>query len=103
MGPDPDGPTPESPGVPVMPSESPVGARSVAGWIARLAPCFAIALLTLALTVLTTRQAMARYRAMHTGWSWDLAYYNQWFWVLTHGGDRITVNPVSAYADEGPW
>jgi hypothetical protein len=52
---------------------------------------------------LTTVQALHRYEAMHTGWSWDLAYYNQWFWALTHGFDKITVNPVSAYADEGPW
>jgi hypothetical protein len=77
-------------------------ATATAG-ISRTAAWLAVGLLTVGLSAFTTAQAMERYRAMQSGWSWDLAYYNQWFWVLTHGGDTITVNPVAAYAVEGPW
>src|SRR5437588_492629 len=38
--------------------------------------------LTLGLTALTTTQALARYRELNSGWSWDLGYYNQWFWAV---------------------
>ena len=27
------------------------------------------------------RQAFTRYQELRSGWSWDLAYYNQWFWA----------------------
>src|SRR5204862_2010290 len=40
---------------------------------------------------------------LRTGWSWDLAYYNQWFWALTRGDGILSVRPMAAYADEGPW
>ena len=42
-----------------------------------------VAALTAALTAVTTVQALRRYHELRTGWSWDLAYYNQWFWALT--------------------
>src|ERR1700722_1324233 len=58
--------------------------------------------LTAVLTAVSTSQALHRYRELHSGWSWDLAYYNQWFWSLTQGDGTITVRPVSAYAQEGP-
>jgi uncharacterized membrane protein len=61
-----------------------------------------IALLTAALTALSTHQSLRRYHELRSGWSWDLAYYNQWFWALTQGDGKITVRPVSAYAQEGP-
>jgi hypothetical protein len=61
-----------------------------------------VAVLTSGLTALTTWQALDRYRAFRSGWSWDLAYYNQWLWALTHGERQITVRPISPYADEGP-
>jgi hypothetical protein len=61
-----------------------------------------VALYTLLLTVVTTLQALERYQALETGWSWDLAYYNQWFWALTHGDGSITVRPLAGYATEGP-
>src|SRR5262245_66029393 len=61
-----------------------------------------IALLTASLTALTTVQALQRYHELRTGWSWDLAYYNQWCWTLTHGDGMISVRPVAAYAEEGP-
>jgi hypothetical protein len=80
-----------------------VGDGATLGRLARLAPWLAVGALTLALTALTASQAVARYRALRSGWSWDLAYYNQWFWVFSHGGDTISVNPISSYAEEGPW
>src|SRR5262249_3806892 len=58
--------------------------------------------LTATMTALTTSQALTRYREMRSGWSWDLAYYNQWFWALTQGDGIITVRPGAFYADEGP-
>ena len=67
-----------------------------------IVPWVLVACLTIALTILTTIQAFDRYQAFRSGWSWDLAYYNQWFWVLIHGDRTLTVRPVSAYATEGP-
>jgi hypothetical protein len=58
--------------------------------------------LTAFLTAVSTSQALHQYEKLHSGWSWDLAYYNQWFWSLTQGDGTITVRPVSAYAQEGP-
>jgi hypothetical protein len=59
-------------------------------------------LLTAVLTAMSTYQSLRRYDELRSGWSWDLAYYNQWFWSLTQGDGTITVRPVSAYAQEGP-
>lgn len=47
-------------------------------------------------------ESLARYRTLDSGWSWDLAYYNQWCWAFTHGDGRITVQPIADYATEGP-
>ncbi len=58
--------------------------------------------LSAGLTAVTTYQSLRRYEELQSGWSWDLAYYNQWFWSLTHGAGEVTVRPVSAYAQEGP-
>ncbi len=69
--------------------------RKALAWVAVLA-------LMAALTALTTRQALERYRDLRTGWSWDLAYYNQWLWALTQGDGILSVRPLAAYAEEGP-
>ena len=61
-----------------------------------------IVMLTAALTAVSTYQSLRRYEELRSGWSWDLAYYNQWFWALTQGDGTVTVRPVSAYAQEGP-
>jgi len=61
-----------------------------------------IVMLTAALTGISTFQSLRRYQELRSGWSWDLAYYNQWFWALTQGDGMVTVRPVSAYAQEGP-
>jgi uncharacterized membrane protein len=58
--------------------------------------------LTAGLTAVTASQALERYQELRSGWSWDLAYYNQWFWSLTQGDSTLTVRPVAAYAQEGP-
>jgi Predicted membrane protein (DUF2079) len=68
----------------------------------RLVPCLAVAALTVAVTATCITQVLARYQALHSGWSWDLAYYNQWFWALTQGDGTFTVRPASPYSDEGP-
>src|SRR5260370_29046940 len=68
----------------------------------RLAPWLAVGVLTITATVISASQALERYRLLQSGWSWDLAYYNQWFWALTQGDRVITVRPLSSYADEGP-
>ena len=43
-----------------------------------------------------------RYQEFRSGWPWDLAYYNQWFWALTYGDREVTVRPLARYAEEGP-
>jgi uncharacterized membrane protein len=68
----------------------------------RLVPWLAVATLTAALTALTVSQALVQYRALQSGWSWDVAYYNQWFWALTLGDGQITVRPIASYAEDGP-
>ena len=59
--------------------------------------------LSAVLTAISTYQSLRQYEELQSGWSWDLAYYNQWFWCLTHGIREITVRPVAAYAQEGPY
>ncbi len=61
-----------------------------------------VAVLTASLTAFTTTQALRQYHDLRTGWSWDLAYYNQWFWSLTQGDGTLTVRPIASYATEGP-
>jgi hypothetical protein len=68
----------------------------------RINPWLAVAALTLALTAISTQQALTRYDEFRSGFSWDLAYYNQWFWAITRGDGMVTVRPLSAYAEEGP-
>ncbi|HZW31338.1 MAG TPA: DUF2079 domain-containing protein [Isosphaeraceae bacterium] len=81
----------------VGPDSIPSGGASLGRW-----GWLVVALLTAALTALSTYQSLCRYDALRSGWSWDLAYYNQWFWALTQGDGTITVRPLSAYAQEGP-
>jgi hypothetical protein len=61
-----------------------------------------IAGLTAGLTAFTAQLALRQYHQLRTGWSWDLAYYNQWYWTLTQADGQITVRPVASYAQEGP-
>jgi len=61
-----------------------------------------VATLTALLTAVSTFQSLRRYEEFRCGWSWDLAYYNQWFWALTRGDRAVTVCPIAAYAQEGP-
>ena len=68
----------------------------------RALPWLLVLGLMIALEAVTIRQALARYEALRSGWSWDLAYYNQWFWALTRGDGVLTVRPVASYAEEGP-
>ncbi len=69
---------------------------------ARLISWLLVASLTAALTAVTTAQALERYHEFRTGWSWDLAYYNQWYWALTRLDGQITARPAASYAAEGP-
>jgi Predicted membrane protein (DUF2079) len=61
-----------------------------------------VATLTAAVTGISSYQAIRRYQELRSGWSWDVAYYNQWFWSLTQGDGQLTVRPIAAYAQEGP-
>jgi Predicted membrane protein (DUF2079) len=63
---------------------------------------FLVATLTAVLTCFSTYHSIRAYQELRSGWSWDLAYYNQWFWALTEGDATLSVRPVSAYAQEGP-
>ncbi len=75
-------------------SDRPVPVR----WLSWLA----VATLTAAVTGISAYQSIRQYEELRSGWSWDLAYYNQWYWALTHGDGTLTIRPVSAYAQEGP-
>ncbi|HEV3166743.1 MAG TPA: DUF2079 domain-containing protein [Isosphaeraceae bacterium] len=68
----------------------------------RLGPWLVVLLLMLALTSLTTYQALVRYRDLASGWSWDLAFNNQWFWTILNSDGLLTARPISSYGIEGP-
>ncbi len=67
-----------------------------------LAAWLAVVTLTAAMTTVSTYQSLRRYEELRSGWSWDLAYYNQWCWAMTEGDGILSIRPVSAYAQEGP-
>jgi len=56
----------------------------------------------LVLTTFSLNAAFRQYHEFRTGWSWDLAYYNQWLWALGYGDGTISVRPIASYAIEGP-
>lgn len=58
--------------------------------------------LYLSLVLITGIAAYRQYMALETGWSWDLAYYNQWFWAICFGDETLSVRPIASYATEGP-
>ena len=68
----------------------------------RAAPWLLVLALAAALAGLSAFVAIERYREFRCGWSWDLAYYNQWFWALTKGDGVITVRPFGTWIQEGP-
>jgi hypothetical protein len=68
---------------------------ALAGWLA-------IVLLTGAMTTLSTYQSLLQYEELRSAFSWDLAFYNQWYWALTQGDGTLTVRPLAPYAQEGP-
>ena len=68
----------------------------------RLLPWLAILALTGAMTALTTAQSLAIYDELRSGWSWDLAWNNQWFWSILHADGMQSVRPINIWANEGP-
>jgi hypothetical protein len=71
-------------------------------WTREVRSWLVVVCLTAGLTALSTTQALQRYHELRSGWSWDLAYYNQWFWACTRGDGLISVRPLASYAEEGP-
>ena len=69
--------------------------RDAVGWAIALAVMAAV-------SAWTNGQTIERYRAFRSGWSWDLAYYNQWCWSITRGDAVLTVRPIAAFMTEGP-
>ncbi len=67
----------------------------LAGWVVAL-------VLTVVVTAGSLWITLQRYHRFETGWSWDLAFYNQWCWAITHGDSILSVRPIAAYAVEGP-
>jgi hypothetical protein len=67
-------------------------------WVAR----GLVAGLTVAMIALTFERTRFLYDTFRIGWSWDLAYYNQWYWSMLFGDQTLTVRPMAAYATEGP-
>ena len=61
-----------------------------------------LAMLTAVVTAGSCYQSLVGYHEFRSGWAWDLAYYNQWFWALCFGDGQVTVRPLSMFAEEGP-
>ena len=59
-------------------------------------------MLTAVVTAASCYQSLVWYQEFRSGWAWDLAYYNQWFWALCSGDAQVTVRPLSMFAEEGP-
>jgi hypothetical protein len=75
------------------------------GWSGVMPPArgwLLVGLLTAAMTGISTYHSLRRYDELKCGWSWDLAYYNQWFRAVMRGEGTVTVRPISFYAMEGP-
>ncbi len=70
--------------------------------ITRFWPYFLIAAVYAFATSATIIDVFRRYDEFRLGWSWDLAYYNQWFWSTSHGIGTISVRPVASFGEEGP-
>ena len=70
--------------------------------IRRTLPWLAVWGLAGGLAALTTAQSLALYRDFRSGWPWDLAYNNQWFWAIVSGDWTVSVYPVNFWAMEGP-
>ncbi len=68
----------------------------------RLLPWFAVWALAGALAAVTTAESLRRYREFRSGWAWDLAYNNQWFWALVFGDRTLSICPVNHWGNEGP-
>ncbi len=68
----------------------------------RLLPWFAVWALAGAMAAVTTAQSLERYREFRSGWAWDLAYNNQWFWALVFGDQTLSICPVNHWGLEGP-
>ena len=47
-------------------------------------------------------ESFTRYLELRSGWSWDLAYYNQWAWSFAKGDRTLTVRPFASFGEEGP-
>jgi hypothetical protein len=83
-------------------SETAAGLFSDSGEGASWQAWVSIAVLTGVVTVISAYESVRLYDSFQCGWSWDLAYYNQWYWALTRGDRTVTVQPISGYAVEGP-
>ena len=68
----------------------------------RWTPWLSVWVLTIALTILSTAQSLTSYREFRSGWPWDLAYNNQWFWALVRGDQTLSIRPINSWGDEGP-
>jgi Predicted membrane protein (DUF2079) len=80
-----------------------VGQENVEGAsMRRLAPWVIVWGMALALTIVSSRQSLERYRSFSSAWAWDLAYNNQWFWSLVKGDQLLSVRPMNSWGDEGP-
>jgi Predicted membrane protein (DUF2079) len=88
--------------IPMSTHNDPTDAPPVADPPPALAGWLAVVLLTGAMTTLSTYQSLRRYEELRSAFSWDLAFYNQWYWALTHGDGSVTVRPLAPYAQEGP-
>jgi len=74
---------------------------------ARVAIAVFLALLIITSAGVSWSLSNAKLKTFSSTWAWDLAYFNHSFWLATHGGDTLTINPwgTNAYglfSCEGP-
>ena len=70
--------------------------------IRRVLPWLAVWALASGLAAVTAAQSLELYRAFASGWSWDLAWNNQWFWSILFGDGMQSVRPINHWGNEGP-
>ena len=75
----------------------------VSFWMRRSLPLCVAWILAVVLSVVTSALSMQRYHNFTSGWPWDLAYNNQWFWAMLYGDSTLSVRPINFWGNEGPW
>ncbi len=70
--------------------------------VRRFGPWAIVWVFTLVMIVVSSVQSIDRYYNFQSGWPWDLAYNNQFYWSMIYGDQTLSVRPINSWGDEGP-